>query len=90
MSKKELEQALERNSPLRKDTIKPVNIYQHASMPASQQAGIRVNGYTIKYTTYLSPELIKRLKLKAIKENCKACKLVEKAIENYLKESFNN
>ena len=40
-----------------------------------------------KFTTTLAEELIKKIKIQAVKENTDVSKLLEKLIENYLKES---
>ena len=40
-----------------------------------------------KFTTTLDEELIKKIKIQAVKENTDVSKLLEKLIENYLKES---
>lgn len=40
-----------------------------------------------KFTTTLDEEIIKKIKVQAIKENTDVSKLLEKLIENYLKES---
>ena len=40
-----------------------------------------------KFTTTLDEEIIKKIKFQAVKENTDVSKLLEKLIENYLKES---
>ena len=40
-----------------------------------------------KFTTTLDEEIIKKVKIQAIKENTDVSKLLEKLIENYLKEN---
>ena len=40
-----------------------------------------------KFTTTLDEEIIKKIKIQAVKENTDVSKLLEKLIENYLKES---
>ena len=40
-----------------------------------------------KFTTTLDEELIKKIKIQAVKENTDVSKLLEKLIENYLKEN---
>ncbi|WP_288709873.1 DUF6364 family protein [uncultured Clostridium sp.] len=40
-----------------------------------------------KFTTTLDEEIIKKIKVQAIKENTDVSKLLEKLIENYLKEN---
>ena len=40
-----------------------------------------------KFTTTLDEEIIKKIKVQAIKENTDVSKLLERLIENYLKES---
>ena len=40
-----------------------------------------------KFTTTLDEEIIKKIKVQAIKENTNVSKLLEKLIENYLKEN---
>ena len=40
-----------------------------------------------KFTTTLDEEIIKKIKIQAIKENTDVSKLLEKLIENYLKEN---
>ena len=40
-----------------------------------------------KFTTTLDEEIIKKIKFQAVKENTDVSKLLEKLIENYLKEN---
>ena len=40
-----------------------------------------------KFTTTLDEEIIKKIKIQAVKENTDVSKLLERLIENYLKES---
>ena len=40
-----------------------------------------------KFTTTLDEEIIKKIKIQAVKENTDVSKLLEKLIENYLKEN---
>ena len=40
-----------------------------------------------KFTTTLDEKIIKKIKVQAIKENTNVSKLLEKLIENYLKEN---
>lgn len=40
-----------------------------------------------KFTTTLDEEIIKKIKVQAVKENTDVSKLLEKLIENYLKEN---
>ena len=40
-----------------------------------------------KFTTTLDEEIIKKIKIQAVKENTDVYKLLEKLIENYLKEN---
>ena len=40
-----------------------------------------------KFTTTLDDEIIKKIKIQAVKENTDVSKLLEKLIENYLKEN---
>ena len=40
-----------------------------------------------KFTTTLDEEIIKKIKVQAIKENTDVSKLLERLIENYLKEN---
>ena len=40
-----------------------------------------------KFTTTLDEEIIKKIKIQAVKENTDVSKLLEKLIKNYLKEN---
>ena len=40
-----------------------------------------------KFTTTLDEEIIKKIKIQAVKENTDVFKLLEKLIDNYLKEN---
>ena len=40
-----------------------------------------------KFTTTVDEEIIKKIKIQAVKENTDVSKLLEKLIENYLKEN---
>ena len=41
----------------------------------------------VRYTTHMRPDLIKKIKLYAIKNNMKGYEVVTKAVESFLKSS---
>jgi hypothetical protein len=116
MSKKELDKLMQKRNPLpsNREQITPANLYDNASIPASQHTGTPANQLAstpaspptvkptslttgkpasqhtgkqavTKYTTYLNTDTVKRLKRYAFDNEIKATKVIQEAIDKYLR-----
>ena len=95
MSKDKVAKMMADRSPLRRQSVKPVNLYapvaesQGASAaPVSAKAGAGHGKETKleRYTTYLPPELIEAVEAHAKESGMKRFKVIQVAVEQFLKQ----
>ncbi len=91
MDKKEINDLMKRRNANKSDKVRPVDLFdaplanQQGEVSASQE-----NVNLTKYTTYLTDDLITRIKIEAALQKKKSYQIIQQALEEFFSEHKDN
>ncbi len=91
MDKKEINDLMKRRNANKSDKVRPVDLFD-ASL-ANQQGEVSASQENVnltKYTTYLTDDLITRIKIEAALQKKKSYQIIQRALEEFFSEHKDN
>lgn len=89
MDKKEINKLIGQRNQIEREVIKPVNFFEPGSV--NKQDNVKINetnpnesNSLIKYTTYLTEDLITKIKIEAALSKKKTYQVIQQALEEFL------
>ena len=94
MDKKEINKLMEQRNQIQRDPIKPVEFFESSlsenkdSLKSNKMSNIdsAKDSLLVKYTTYLTNDLITKIKIKAALTRKKSYQIIQQALEEFLEK----